>query len=456
MTEEESPRQTDSQSLVEATDSVLSSSAAELVDPHLPLLSRYWLAALKDYALLSLPGQFSSQLPRGGGTFYTLPIIPLVIPYYKANWPSLLHAAAIWAQSSGLRKKAATDESQWSGDMSVPAFAGAVPLAMSLARPADERHDLFHLLLGLSVQVLCTPAVVDSPNTVQSSLLALQRLIDTQFSRTVFLVEKELTMELLSLFRRLLLTCQDSKLKLTTLRIGILVAQSLKEPTSLEEEGMEERIDLKEEMLEHGKSLSYSLLELSSCCLLQLLPELALSEKKVGASKTLKRPLSSVEVEMMATAVEYLPVVLSLCSDDNLSLVLAPALFMTLSVVRYITLLPASSPHLTTTLQTFRNMCMQLQPSQQTTAVLHAALWSLLNKGETTDSPSNMEGIPSETRLVLVAMLLLSPAATCSPGTPLSDQCVRFFETCLNSNQAEVSSGDVPLPSFNSISYSSS
>ena len=354
MTEEEGPKQADS---LEATDSVLSSSAAELVDPHLPLLSRFWLAALKDYALLSLPGQFTSQLPRGGGTFYTLPIIPLVIPYYEANWPSLLHASAIWAQSSGLIKKA-TDESQWSADSStVPAFAGAVPLATSLARPADERHDLFHLLLGLSVQVLCTPAVVDSPSAVQSSLLALQQLIDTRFSRTVFLVEKEMTMELLSLFRRLLLTCQDAKLKLTTLRIGMLVAQSLKEPAaSLEEEGIEGMGDLKEEMLEHGKSLSYSLLELSSCCLLQLLPELALNKKKTEVNKLSTRSLTPVEVEMMATAVEYLPVVLSLCSDNNLSLVLAPALFMTLSAVRSITLLSASSPHLTATLQTVHNI----------------------------------------------------------------------------------------------------
>ena len=436
MTEEEGPKQADS---LEATDSVLSSSAAELVDPHLPLLSRFWLAALKDYALLSLPGQFTSQLPRGGGTFYTLPIIPLVIPYYEANWPSLLHASAIWAQSSGLIKKA-TDESQWSADSStVPAFAGAVPLATSLARPADERHDLFHLLLGLSVQVLCTPAVVDSPSAVQSSLLALQQLIDTRFSRTVFLVEKEMTMELLSLFRRLLLTCQDAKLKLTTLRIGMLVAQSLKEPAaSLEEEGIEGMGDLKEEMLEHGKSLSYSLLELSSCCLLQLLPELALNKKKTEVSKLSTRSLTPVEVEMMATAVEYLPVVLSLCSDNNLSLVLAPALFMTLTAVRSITLLSASSPHLTATLQTVRNMCMQLKPSEETTAVLHSALWSLLGEGDSAES-SNLEGIPSETRLVLVAMLLLSPAATCSPGTLLAEQCVRFLETCLNSNKPEVS-----------------
>lgn len=429
--------------MVEDSDGALSSSATELVDPHLPLLSQYWLAALKDYALLSLPGQFSSQLPRTGGTFYTPPIIPLVVPYYEANWPSLLHAASIWAQSTGLNKTAGEDN-QGSTGSSVPAFAGAVPLTTSLARPKDERHDLFHLLLGLSVQVLCTPAVVDSPSTIQTCLLALQRLINTQFSRTVLLVEKDLAMELLSLFRRLLLTCQDANLKLTTLRIAKLAAQCLKEPTSSPEDAEEKTV--KEETMEHGKSLSYSLLELSSCCLFQLIPGLTLSGSEGKSSSVdshkLKRQPSPVEVEMMATAVSLLPAVLSLCSEDGLNLVLAPVLYLTLSVVRYVTVnvsSPSSSSQLTSILQTVRNICMQLYPSQQTTTVIHAVLWSLLDKSKKSDPAASMVDIPSDTRLVLVAMLLLSPAAVCQPGTPLSSQCVQFLDTCLNSNHAEVS-----------------
>ena len=41
-------------------------SLITLVQPELPILSRLWLAALKDYALLTLPAEFASQLPPDG------------------------------------------------------------------------------------------------------------------------------------------------------------------------------------------------------------------------------------------------------------------------------------------------------------------------------------------------------------------------------------------------------
>lgn len=41
-------------------------SLITLVQPELPTLSRLWLAALKDYALLTLPAEFASQLPPDG------------------------------------------------------------------------------------------------------------------------------------------------------------------------------------------------------------------------------------------------------------------------------------------------------------------------------------------------------------------------------------------------------
>lgn len=41
-------------------------SLITLVQPELPTLSRLWLAALKDYALLTLPAEFASQLPPEG------------------------------------------------------------------------------------------------------------------------------------------------------------------------------------------------------------------------------------------------------------------------------------------------------------------------------------------------------------------------------------------------------
>lgn len=43
-------------------------SLITLVQPELPSLSRLWLAMLRDYALLTLPAEFASQLPPDGTT----------------------------------------------------------------------------------------------------------------------------------------------------------------------------------------------------------------------------------------------------------------------------------------------------------------------------------------------------------------------------------------------------
>lgn len=46
-------------------------SLITLVQPELPCLSRLWLAALRDYALLTLPAEFASQLPPEGAAHLT-------------------------------------------------------------------------------------------------------------------------------------------------------------------------------------------------------------------------------------------------------------------------------------------------------------------------------------------------------------------------------------------------
>lgn len=45
-------------------------SLLQLVEPELKSLSRYWLGALKDHALLTLPPEYGPQMPAQGGMFY--------------------------------------------------------------------------------------------------------------------------------------------------------------------------------------------------------------------------------------------------------------------------------------------------------------------------------------------------------------------------------------------------
>lgn len=45
-------------------------SLLQLVEPELKSLSKYWLGALKDHALLTLPPEYGPQMPAQGGMFY--------------------------------------------------------------------------------------------------------------------------------------------------------------------------------------------------------------------------------------------------------------------------------------------------------------------------------------------------------------------------------------------------
>lgn len=65
-------------------------SLITLVQPELPSLSRLWLAMLRDYALLTLPAEFASQLPPDGTTQILLFLSIYFIPSHQ-TFSSLKH-----------------------------------------------------------------------------------------------------------------------------------------------------------------------------------------------------------------------------------------------------------------------------------------------------------------------------------------------------------------------------
>lgn len=129
-----------------------------LVQPELVSLAHYWLAALRDYALLSLPPgnvsfflllipfvlfytkkkifsnfkivEFSSQLPHDGGAFYTTDTIELSRPYYAASWPPILLATSFWLNTDGFDVPRTIETKK--NDTSIK----------------DSAEDRFHLLFG--------------------------------------------------------------------------------------------------------------------------------------------------------------------------------------------------------------------------------------------------------------------------------------------------------------------
>ena len=177
------------------------SDTNELISPHLPILSKYWILAIQDHAYLSLPAKFNSQLSSTSGTFYNSLILEFVKPYYNANWSSLLHAAAL----SICRQMESTKTQQ--DNVSTPAFASMVPINMGTTlTPNDERHNTFHIVLGVAVQSLCNSDTYESQQNVVCCLNAINELINSQICQEILANEEQVIFELLELLHRVIVS----------------------------------------------------------------------------------------------------------------------------------------------------------------------------------------------------------------------------------------------------------
>merc|ERR1719219_1591961 len=135
-------------------------SLTGLVAEELPSLSKHWLAALKDHALLSLAPEFKSQLPYEGGAFYTMDTIELARPHYKSTWAPILAAAAIWLSRGGGFDNVSMEKTEL--DVTGSGNIGLGPAnATSSADPEEINRSRFHLLLGVSMEALCSPRTGD-------------------------------------------------------------------------------------------------------------------------------------------------------------------------------------------------------------------------------------------------------------------------------------------------------
>ena len=459
----------------EDTDSSQSSGAMELLDPHLPGLSQYWLAALKDQAYLSLPPQFITQLPPSGGTFYSNDVMDCVKPYYQDNWPSLLHAAAMWLASKGFAslEKSSEEAKSLPQPQLIPQGSQMLPpgVPSGLVPKTDARHDYFHLVLGLAVQSLCIPATLDEPQTVAHCLRAIKRLFKASFSRELLASDSHLSIEVLSVMHRILLTCQSKPMHTVALEIALLVGEALKRsaespiPPSPAEVDSSDDISTKftlESNLEPGKSCVYALLEVSACCLLSLIPGLK-PKDTAGTTPTSAitaqppRPLTSDENVVISHAIKDLVLAASLCAPDAIVQCLPSILHLLLSALQYTSKqasqLPAASLSVASGLQNLKQLVSTLPLSHEEQGgclldILQSALASVLGVGVADTSVSKAEAgsasgdysdMDKETRLLVMAVLVLSPAGgVCPPGSALFTSSVELCKTCLQSDQSKV------------------
>ncbi|KPJ17934.1 HEAT repeat-containing protein 5B [Papilio machaon] len=167
-------------------------SLLKLVEPELESLGDNWLAALKDHALLSLPPEFASQLPHGGGAFYSAETAEASRAHYVRAWPSLLYAAALRYNANFRDIPSTNSDDNQNTDNTVDNRSNKTENGnFEFFEPVDER---FHLLFGICMEALCAQRDMSDNDTV-SVLLALVTLLDAPENRARLLKDSPLKQE---------------------------------------------------------------------------------------------------------------------------------------------------------------------------------------------------------------------------------------------------------------------
>ncbi|XP_041927422.1 HEAT repeat-containing protein 5A isoform X1 [Alosa sapidissima] len=432
------------------------------VQTDLPTLSRLWLAALQDHALLTLPSQYAQQLPASGGTFYTAETLEQARPHYCGSWAPILHASALWLNSTGF---ILMDEGPANLSRPVtPTSMGQSASLSSVKSPEDINTERLHLILGISVEFLCSPHSQDQMENITSCLQALQALLDVPWPRAKVGNDQALSVELLTVLHRLMVTRESVEVQLAVLQLVRQVVCAAQEHVrekrhSAEvDDGAAEKETLPEfgegrdtGGLVPGHSLVFGALELCLCVLLRKLPQL--SPRLAGGSPTsgqgqqgvhagLSAPLDASDCRLVAAALAILSDLPSICSPEGSVCVLPTVLYLLVGVLCELVRgvgVPAGGPLVSGALQALRSvLSTPLSRGEKSreawSHLLRCALQTLLDCGDT-----GKEALADEVTLLTgltIFLLWASPEVT--SAEPLQTRLIQRFKTNLQAKDPMV------------------
>uniref|UniRef100_A0A7N9AYU1 HEAT repeat-containing protein 5B n=1 Tax=Mastacembelus armatus TaxID=205130 RepID=A0A7N9AYU1_9TELE len=375
-------------------------------DLELPSLSRLWLAMLRDYALLTLPAEFSSQLPPDGGAFYTPETIDTARLHYRSSWAPVLHAVALWLSSTGF---GAGEEKE--KDSSTPSKAPALPQGASSTTKTFEESvkDRMHLMLG-----------------------------------------KDIQMELLNVLHRLLLTRDPPAVQLQVTAVvqeTIRAAQDhlQRQRTSKEEEGEKDSQPSLGEggesgELVPGKSLVFAAMELLVFILVRHLPQLNTRVKESPSHAPLRpRRLPEESARLVANTVSILAELPSLCSPAGSMTILPTVLFLITGVLRETAVKTSDSSvpmPVSAALQGIKTIITsplaRVESTQkQWTGLVRSSLASVLEYSQPGKQIPDMDEV---SMLTAITLFLLSASNELVGVTVLQRGCMDRFRNALNSS----------------------
>ncbi|XP_043289102.1 HEAT repeat-containing protein 5B isoform X2 [Venturia canescens] len=440
-------------------------SLLSLVQPELLSLSQNWLAALRDHALLSLPPEFSSQLPHDGGAFYTTDTMESARPYYAKSWSPILHAAALWLNARGFEIEESTK----------PAAKNPPPTNQNsnnnnnnnnVNTKTDSNIDRFHLLFGICMEALCSSRSSESVQNIETCLSALYTLLDSIWARKVLITDRSLPIELCNVLHRLLLTRDSYAVQMMTMEV-------LKQVLRANQENLADckKIKLKELVpanqeardiveldflgeggetgeLVPGKSLVFALLEVCLCLLVRQIP--ALNPNPEGATAILShRSYAQTEEngKLIAAALNVMEALPTLCSPKGAVAILPTLLYLTTGVVRETAVRADNEAARSSSeapghaaLHCLKSLIVDKysrdQRSQEEwTVLLQSALAKIIDLAKTVSSEAKMDEV---TMMLGIAVFVLHALPDVVSAPNLQFPCINHFRQAIQSDNMMV------------------
>lgn len=327
-------------------------SLLSLVQPELENLSRHWFNALKDHALLSLPSEYSNQLPSEGGAFYHPDTVDVAITHYRKSWPSILHGLAIWLEDTGF-EQASIDNPEEDGKLSLGSLAGQPANAPANLRARTVNQDRFFLILGISMEALCNSVSRLEEDTVRHCLRALKALLGTPWPRFQLGKDAVLSRELLNVLHRVTLTRDGVDIHALSLDVMKLVITAAKEyfdfqvKKSKESSQDETQKDCNEKestpLGEGGStgdfpvntSVVFAALEVCLCAIVRHIPALNPSASTTGFQPpTHLTQMSTSSFELISSVMELMTDLLDLCSPTGAVTILPTCLHLITGIMK--------------------------------------------------------------------------------------------------------------------------
>ncbi|KAK3523340.1 hypothetical protein QTP86_029603 [Hemibagrus guttatus] len=440
----------DEEDVSDEGDVLPADSLITLVQPELPSLSRLWLAALRDYALLTLPAEFASQLPPEGGAFYTPETIDTARLHYRSSWAPILHAVALWLSTTDFGAPDCPEEPQ-NATSTGPAGFPQGPAAPSKSH--DELvKDRMHLLLGVSIEFLCFPRPEEPIERVMSCLKALSTLLECPRARKHIAEDQLLAVELLNVLHRLLLTRDPPSVQLQvtavvqeTIRSAHEHLEQLRSSESAEEGGEKEWPRLLGEggdsgELQPGKSLVFAAMELLVFLLVRHLPQISAKASDSPSHVPIKpQQLSEHSNRLLAVTVGILAELPALCSPAGSMTILPTALFLICGVLRETAVKTADSvvsPPVSASLQAIKTIITSPLSrvghiQQQWSSLVRSSLASVLEYSQPDESRPSVDEV---SMLTAITLFLVSAGSELLGVTSLQKGCMERFRNALNSS----------------------